>query len=164
MQVSKHTVSGLAKADCWNPGWAVQHPACVIGNVAWALTQMNVLSRWADRPLAKVWLLRLHSSLDRVCTRSRSSRVIMRFVICGMAVLFAGIMKWYWYGSGNRNMRTGNGFQETINLRQTGAVMHLLPYASLVILCYVQRKPEGEKITYIFYMVGSGFPVIVSIT
>ena len=66
-------------------------------------TKLNVLSGRADgeHPSGNRW----HLGLDRVLTGSDGSEINIWFVLCGTAVLFASIMKWYWYGSGNREIR-----------------------------------------------------------
>lgn len=107
--------SGLAKADWWNCPWTFVSNNLVFPFLSFSLDYIRI-ARWKCY-LQNKWKSILYLNEHMPYTRWHLNAVSTKFckqrefknyyTVCyvGTAVLFAGIMKWYLYGSGNREIR-----------------------------------------------------------
>lgn len=89
--------------------------------------------------------------------------MIMWFVMLGTAVLFAGIMKWYWYGSGNREIRALEMDSKSQLTRDRWGLQCTCFQTPVLNLDAMQRKPEEECRLSITKKAGINFLEIISI-
>lgn len=112
MQVINYMVSGLAKTHSKLPRSfpKIQLFECCrphTGGAEWNTNKNGTFDpgEQMENTLWKVVPPRFTLQSRRSLCQQQGFKVIMCFVLFGRTVLFAEIMKWYWYGSGNREIQ-----------------------------------------------------------